>query len=63
MKRMLLGSGCVKSYKGLKMSGISEEIRHVMIFHYRKGYNASQTCREICAVYGEDAVTDSTVHN
>ena len=45
------------------MSKISEEIRHVMLFHYRKGYNASQTCREICAVYGEDAVTDRTVCN
>ena len=45
------------------MSEISVEIRHVMLFHYRKGYNVSQTCREIYAVYGEDAVTDRTVRN
>ena len=63
MKRVLLVSSCVKSYERLKMSEISEEIRHVMLFHYRKGYNASQTCREICAVYGEDAVTVRTVRN
>ena len=45
------------------MSEISEEIRHMMFFHHRKGYNVSQTCREICAVYGEDVVTDRTVRN
>ena len=50
LKRVLLVGVCVKSYKRLKMSEISEEIRHVMLFHYRKGYNASQTCTEICAV-------------
>lgn len=45
------------------MSEISEEIRHVMLFHYRKGYNASKTCKEVCAIYGEDAVSDRTVRN
>ena len=45
------------------MSRISEEIRHVMLFHYRKSYNASQTCREICAVYGENALNGRTVRN
>ena len=63
MKRVLLVSVCFKSYKRWKMSEISEEIRQVILFHYRKGYNASQTCRKICAVYGEDAVTDRTVRN
>ena len=47
----------------VRISGISEEIRHVMLIHYKKGYNASQTCREICVAYGEDAVTDRTVRN
>ena len=56
-------SVCVKSYKRLKISEISEEIRHVILFHCRKGYNALQTCGEICAVYGEIAVTDRTVRN
>ena len=63
VKRVLLVSVCVKSYKRLKMSEISEEKRHVMLFHYRKGYNASQISREICAAYGEDAVTDRTMRN
>ena len=45
------------------MSEISEEIRHVMLFYHRKGYNGSQIGREICAVYATDAVTDLTVRN
>ena len=63
VKRVLLVIVCVKNYKRLKINEISEEIRHVMLFHYRKGYNASQTCREICTVYCGDAVTDRTVRN
>ena len=43
VNRVLLVSVCVKSYKRLKMSEISEEICHLMLFRYRKGYNASQT--------------------
>ena len=31
--------------------------------NYRKGFNASKTCKEICAVYGKDAVTDRTMRN
>ena len=59
MKRVLLVSVCIKSYKRLKMSEISEEIRHVMLFNYRKGYNnTSQTYREICGVYDEDSRID-----
>ena len=40
------------------MSEISEEIRYVMLFYYKKGKNAAQTCRKICEVYGVDAVNE-----
>ena len=40
------------------MSEISEEIRYVMLFYYKKGKNAAQTCRQICEVYGADAVSE-----
>jgi len=40
------------------MSEISEEIRHMMLFYYKKGKNAAQTCRKICEVYGADAVSE-----
>lgn len=44
------------------MSEISEEIRHVMLFYYsRKAKSGAKTCRKICAVYGENAVTERTV--
>ena len=35
--------------------------RHLMLFFYRKGKNVTQAANEICAVYGEGAVTDRTV--
>ncbi|PIO72304.1 hypothetical protein TELCIR_05772, partial [Teladorsagia circumcincta] len=34
--------------------------RHLMLFFYRKGKNAIQTAREICEVYGDDAVGERT---
>lgn len=43
------------------MSEISEEIRYVMLFYYKKGKSGAKTCRKICAVYGEDALTERTV--
>ena len=35
--------------------------RHLMLFFYRKGKNATQTANKICAVYGEGAVAERTV--
>lgn len=32
-------------------------IRHILLFCFRKGRNAAQTRREICDVYGAEAVT------
>ncbi|CAH2103465.1 unnamed protein product [Euphydryas editha] len=40
------------------MSKISEEIRYVMLFYYKKGKGAAKTCRKICEVYGENAVSE-----
>ena len=36
-------------------------IRVVMLFFFRKGENASKTCKNICEVYGDDAIGESTV--
>ena len=35
--------------------------RHLMLFFYRKGKNATQAANKICVVYGEDAVAERTV--
>ena len=35
--------------------------RHLMLFFYRKGKNATQTANKICAVYGDGAIADRTV--
>lgn len=32
--------------------------RCIMLFYFRKGKNATQTRRKICAAYGEDAVSE-----
>lgn len=36
-------------------------LRHVMLYYYKKGKNASQTCRKICSVYGDNVLAESTV--
>ena len=33
---------------------------HIMIYYFKKGKNATEMQKKICAVYGEDAVTDQT---
>ena len=39
------------------------QFRHLMLFFYRKSKNVTQAANEICAVYGEGAVTDRTDFN
>lgn len=34
--------------------------RHIMLFYFKKGKNATQTQRKIYAVYGEDAIKEQT---
>ena len=33
---------------------------HIMLYFFKKGKNATETQKKICAVYGEGAVTDRT---
>ena len=32
----------------------------IMLYYFKKGKNATETQKQICAVYGEGAVTDRT---
>ena len=42
------------------MSEITEEIRYVMLFYYRKGKNAAEAYRKIFEVYGKNVVSERT---
>ena len=33
------------------------QYRHIMLFYFKKGKNASQTSNKLCSVYGKDAVS------
>ena len=33
---------------------------HIMLYYFKKGENATETQKKVCAVYGEGAVTDQT---
>ncbi|XP_032467124.1 nucleotide triphosphate diphosphatase NUDT15 isoform X1 [Phocoena sinus] len=37
-----------------------QHFRHIMLDYFKKGKNATETQKKICAVYGEDAVTERT---
>lgn len=37
--------------------------RHIMLFYYCKGKNATQTHKKICSVYGNNAITIKTCQN
>ena len=38
----------------------NQQFRHIMLYYFKKGKNATETQKKICAVYGEGAVTDRT---
>ena len=42
------------------MEGKKQHFRHIMLYYFKKGKNATETQKKICAVYGEGAVTDQT---
>lgn len=42
------------------MSEISAKIRYALQFYYDKGTNAAQAHKQICAVYGQDALSKET---
>ena len=48
-------------YTPLNMEENKVHFRHLILFFYRKGENVTHAVNEICAVYGEGAVTDRTV--
>ena len=37
-----------------------QHFQHIMLYYFKKGKNATETQKKICAVYGEGAVTDRT---
>ena len=43
------------------MSEITEEIRYLMLFYYRKGKNAAEACRKVLEVYGKNSVSERTI--
>ena len=44
----------------LKMEGKKQHFPHIMLYYFKKGKNATETQKKICAVYGDSAVTDRT---
>ena len=44
----------------LKMEENKGRFWHIMFYYIKKGKNATEMQKKICAVYGEDAVTDQT---
>ena len=44
----------------LKVEEKKQHFRHIMLYYFKKGKNATETYKKICAVYGEGAVTDQT---
>ena len=42
----------------LKMEEKKQHFRHIMLYYFKKGKNATEMHKKICAVYGEGAVTD-----
>ena len=35
-----------------------QHLQHIMLYYFKKGKNATETPKKICAVYGEGAVTE-----
>lgn len=40
---------------------LKEHIRHIMLFYFRKGVNATRAAEKICNVYGAFTITGRTV--
>ena len=45
----------------LKTEGKKQHFQHIMLYHFKKGKNTTETHKKICAVYGEGAVTDQNM--
>ena len=44
----------------LKIEGKKQHFQYIMLYYFKKGKNATEMQKQICAVYGEGAVTDRT---
>ena len=44
----------------LKMEENTQHFQYIMLYYFKRGKNATETQKKICAVYGEGAVTDGT---
>ena len=44
----------------LKMEEKKQHFQHIMLYYFKRGKNAPETQKNICAVYGEGAVSDRT---
>ena len=44
----------------LKMDQDMQHFQCIMLYYWKKGKNATETQKKICAVYGEGSVTDQT---
>ncbi|KAK6059591.1 hypothetical protein COOONC_02778 [Cooperia oncophora] len=40
-----------------------EHFRHILLFYFRKGKNASQAHKKLCAVYGDEALKERQCQN
>ena len=44
----------------LKRKENKQHSHYIMLYYFKKGKNATETQKKICAVYGEGSVTDRT---
>ena len=40
------------------MEESERQFKHIMLYYFKKGKNATEMPKKICAVYGEGAVSD-----
>ena len=45
------------------MENQKEHYRHILLFYFRKGKNASQAHKKLCAVYGDEALKERQCQN
>ena len=48
------------SHFNIEDGGKKQHFRHITLYYFKKGKNATEMQKKICAVYGEGAVTDRT---
>ena len=45
------------------MENQKEHYRHILLFYFRKGKNASQAHKKLCAVYSDEALKERQCQN